>query len=61
MTVNDLADEGQGIETRIPVSLQWHSDSTPNWEVALQVPFELHPGGKPRSCAWGGQEGMGEH
>lgn len=28
MAVNDLAGEGQGTETRILVSLQWHSDRT---------------------------------
>lgn len=51
MTVNDLAGEGQGTETRILVSLQWHSDSTPNRKVMLQVPCELHPRGKTLSCA----------
>lgn len=51
MTVNDLAGEGQGTETRILVSLQWHSDSTPNRKVMLQVPCELHPRGEnPELC-----------
>lgn len=55
MTVNDLAGESQGTETRVLVSLQWPSDSTMTRQVALQVPFELHPRGKPLSCAWGVQ------
>lgn len=53
MTVNDLAGESRGTETRVLVSLQWPSDSTMTRQVALQVPFELHPRGKPLSCAWG--------
>lgn len=58
MTVNYLASEGQGTETRVSVSLQLHSDSRLNTEV-VPSPMSSTLGGSP-SCAWGGLEGTEE-